>query len=160
MDCSQRSSGAIVRNLEVQIGNALVPVDFYILDINLNWNSSLLLRRAFLSTAGAVCNIQTNQLFLILIDPHVYYDPILVIKPQTSSRRIDDPGLIAACHCGAEYETKYYASIENHTATSIHSAKQKSIDSSPGDLENDYYNPTMVVHTANTHQRYPAYRGV
>ncbi|KAF3561324.1 hypothetical protein DY000_02014701 [Brassica cretica] len=55
-------------------------------------------------------------------------DSIPVIKPQTSSRRIDDPGLIAACHCGAEYETKYYASIENHTATSIHSAKQKSID--------------------------------
>ncbi|KAF2570555.1 hypothetical protein F2Q70_00003023 [Brassica cretica] len=99
VDCSQRSSGAIVRDLEVQIGNALVPVDFYILDINLNWTSSLLLRRAFLSTVGA-----------------------------TSSRRIDDPGLIAACHCGAEYETKYYASIENHTATSIHSAKQKSID--------------------------------
>ena len=85
-----------------------------------------------------------------------------------SSRRIDDPGLIAACHCGAEYKTEYSASIETHTATSIDSANQKSIDNhleesidnSPNDWENDYYNPTMVVHTANTHQRYPAYRGV
>ena len=54
VDCSQRSSGGIVRDLEVQIGNALVPVDFHVLDIKLNWNSSLLLERAFLSTVGAV----------------------------------------------------------------------------------------------------------
>ncbi|KAF3512109.1 hypothetical protein F2Q69_00007094 [Brassica cretica] len=69
---------------------------------------------------GAVCNMQTNQLCLTLIDPHVYYDPIPVMKPQTSSRRIDDPGLIA----------------------------EESINSSPGDWENDYYNPTMAVDTA------------
>ncbi|KAF2543790.1 hypothetical protein F2Q70_00035648 [Brassica cretica] len=49
----KRSSGGIVRDLEVQIGNALVPVDFHVLDIKLNWNSSLLLERAFLSTVGA-----------------------------------------------------------------------------------------------------------
>ncbi|KAF3583195.1 hypothetical protein F2Q69_00029496 [Brassica cretica] len=54
VDCSQRNSGGIVRDLEVQIGNALVPVDFHILNIKLNWNSSLLLGRAFLSTVGAV----------------------------------------------------------------------------------------------------------
>ena len=36
VDCSQRSSGGIVRGLEVHIGNALVPVDFHVLDINLN----------------------------------------------------------------------------------------------------------------------------
>ncbi|KAF3598433.1 hypothetical protein F2Q69_00035337 [Brassica cretica] len=50
---SQRNSRGIVRDLEVQIGNALVPVDFHVLDIKLNWNSSLLLGRAFLSTVGA-----------------------------------------------------------------------------------------------------------
>ncbi|KAF2555713.1 hypothetical protein F2Q68_00015719 [Brassica cretica] len=44
--------GGIVRDL--------VPVDFHALDIKLNWNSSLLLGRAFLSTVGAVCNLQTN----------------------------------------------------------------------------------------------------
>ena len=46
VDCSQKNSGGIVRDLEVQIGNALFPVDFYVLDIKLNWNSSLLLERA------------------------------------------------------------------------------------------------------------------
>ncbi|KAF2534329.1 hypothetical protein F2Q70_00031135 [Brassica cretica] len=141
----RRSSGGIVRDLEVQIGNALVPVDFHVLDIKLNLISSLLLGRAFLSTVGAVCNMQTNQWCLTLIDPHFHYNPP-VKKPQTSSRRIDDPGIIAACHCGAEYETEYLTSIETHTATSIDDAHQKSIDipkeesvdSSPEDWENDY----------------------
>ena len=142
----------------MKIDNALVLVDFHVLDIKQNWNSSLLLGRAFLSTVGAVCNMQTNQLCLTLIDPHVHYNPIPDRKPQTSSRRIDDQGLIAACHCGAEYETEYSASIETHTATSIDSAHQKSIDSpkeesvdsSPRDWENDYYNPTMETHTKDT----------
>ena len=46
MDCSQRNSGGIVRDLEVEIGNGLVPVDFHVLEIKVNWNSSLLLGRA------------------------------------------------------------------------------------------------------------------
>ena len=54
VDCSQRSSGGIVRDQEVQIGNALVLVDFHVLDIKLNYNSSMLLGRSFLSTVGAV----------------------------------------------------------------------------------------------------------
>ncbi|WZZ27075.1 hypothetical protein YC2023_010476 [Brassica napus] len=33
VDCSQRSSGGLVSDLEVQISNALVPVDFHVLDI-------------------------------------------------------------------------------------------------------------------------------
>ncbi|KAF2569731.1 hypothetical protein F2Q68_00025597 [Brassica cretica] len=77
-------------------------------------------------------------------------------KPQTSSRRINDPGIIAACHCGAEYETKYSASFETHTATSIDSAhkkstdtpKEESVDSSPDDWENDCFNPIMAVYDA------------
>ncbi|KAF3527252.1 hypothetical protein DY000_02040938 [Brassica cretica] len=139
VDCSQRSLGGIATDLEVQIGNALISVDFHVLDIKLNWNSSLLLGSAFLSTVGAVCNLQTNQLCLTLIDPHVHYNPIPVKKPYTSNGSINDPGLIAACHCRAEYETKYSASIETHTTTSIDRAHQKStntpknetVDSSP-----------------------------
>ncbi|KAF2532222.1 hypothetical protein F2Q70_00029407 [Brassica cretica] len=155
VDCSQRNSGGIVRDLEVQIGNALVPVDFHVLDFKLNWNSSLLLGRAFLSTVGAVCNLQTNQLCLTLIDPHAHYNPIPVKKPQTTPRRINDQGIIAACHCGAEYETEYSALIETLTATSIDSAHKKStdtpteesVDSSPEDWENEHYNPTMAAYT-------------
>ncbi|KAF3555552.1 hypothetical protein F2Q69_00012520 [Brassica cretica] len=115
-------------NHESLIGNALVPVDFHVLDIKLNWNSFLLLGRAFLSIVGAVCNLQTNQLCLTLIDPNAHYDPIPVKKPQTISRRINDAGIIAACHCGDEYEIEYSESIETHTATSIDRGHQKSTD--------------------------------
>ncbi|KAF2576426.1 hypothetical protein F2Q70_00003907 [Brassica cretica] len=86
VDCSQRNSGGIVRDLEVQIGNTLVPVNFHVLDIKLNWNSSLLLRRALLSTVGAVCNLQNNRLCLMLIDLYVHYNPIPVKKPHNLHR--------------------------------------------------------------------------
>ncbi|KAF2575511.1 hypothetical protein F2Q70_00002149 [Brassica cretica] len=42
-----------------------------------------------------------------------------------------------ACHCGAEYETEYSASIETHTATSIDCAHQKSTDTSKEESEYD-----------------------
>ncbi|KAF3608389.1 hypothetical protein DY000_02048625 [Brassica cretica] len=92
--------------------------------------------RAFLSTVGAVCNLKTIQMCLTLIDPNAHYDPIPVKKPHMSSRRINDPGIIAACHCGVEYDIEYSASIETHTTTSIDSANQKSTDN-PHDESED-----------------------
>ncbi|KAF2620129.1 hypothetical protein F2Q68_00038867 [Brassica cretica] len=70
-------------------------------------------------------------------------------------RKNQCPGIIAACHCGVEYETEYSTSIETHTATSIDSGNQKStdkpqdesVDSRPDDWENDYYNPTIATYT-------------
>ncbi|KAF3568011.1 hypothetical protein DY000_02015684 [Brassica cretica] len=75
--------------------------------------------------------------------------------PQTISRRINDQGIIVACHCGNEYETEYSASIETHTETLIDSGHQKStdipheesVDSLPDDWENDYYNPAIAAYT-------------
>ncbi|KAF2594419.1 hypothetical protein F2Q70_00043363 [Brassica cretica] len=79
-------------------------------------------------------------------------------KLQAISRRINDPGIIAACHYGEDYEINYSASIETHTATSIDNGHQKSInishdesvDSRPDDWESDYYNPIMAVNDATT----------
>lgn len=46
-----------------------------------------------MATIGAVCKMQTNQLFLTLIDLNVYYDPVRIVKSQTSYIKIgDDPG--------------------------------------------------------------------
>ncbi|WZZ60404.1 hypothetical protein YC2023_060511 [Brassica napus] len=84
VDLSERSSGGIIRDLEVQIGNALVPVDFHVQDIKLNWNSSLLLGRAFLATVGAVCDTNTNRLCLTLINPDIHYDLVRVVRQQVN----------------------------------------------------------------------------
>ncbi|KAF2578553.1 hypothetical protein F2Q68_00006020 [Brassica cretica] len=83
-----------------------------------------------------------------------------VKKPQTTSRRINDPGIIAACHCGAEYDIEYSASIETHTVTSIDSVQPKSTDAEgeesvdirQGEWENDYYIPTMAKHIMHTEE--------
>ncbi|KAF2558887.1 hypothetical protein F2Q68_00016631 [Brassica cretica] len=40
----------------------------------------------------------------------------------------NDLGYIAACHCGAEYETKYSESIDTHTASSIDSNESVTTD--------------------------------
>ncbi|KAF2566504.1 hypothetical protein F2Q68_00025374 [Brassica cretica] len=143
---ASRNSGGIVRDLEVQIGNALVPVDFHVLDIKLNWNSSVLLGRAFLSTVGAVCNLQTNQLCVTLIDPHVHYNPIPVKKPHTTSRRINDPGIIAACHCGADAQKK-----------STDAEEEESVDNSPEYWENNCHNPILAVNDAPPETRKDLY---
>ncbi|KAF2542930.1 hypothetical protein F2Q68_00030905 [Brassica cretica] len=79
----------------------------------------------------------------------------LIKKPRTTSRRINDPRIIAACHRGAEYETEYSASIETQTATSIDSSQpnstdaegEESVDIRQGEWKNDYYIPTMATHT-------------
>ncbi|KAF3502345.1 hypothetical protein F2Q69_00043132 [Brassica cretica] len=98
----------------------------------------------------------------VQIDPHVHYNPIPVKKPHTTSGRINDPRIIAACHCEAEYETEYLASIETHTATSVDSAQPKStdaageesVDNNQREWENDYYNPTMAAHTEEYDEDY------
>ncbi|KAF3485233.1 hypothetical protein F2Q69_00052860 [Brassica cretica] len=77
--------------------------------------------------------------------------PTTTLSQSRSHRRINDPGIIADCHCGDEYETEYSESIETHTATSIDGSNQKStdiphdesVDSIPDECENDYYNPTI-----------------
>ncbi|WZY77966.1 hypothetical protein YC2023_024350 [Brassica napus] len=104
LDYSTRNSGGITRNLEVEIGNALVPVDFHVLDNKLNMNHSLLPWRAFMATVWAVCNMQTNQLCLTLINHDVYYDPVRIDKPHTSNTGVDTR-FIAACYC--EFEAEY-----------------------------------------------------
>ena len=92
----------------MQIGNALVPVDFHVFENKQNMSLSLLLGRAFIATVGAVCNMPTNQLCLTLINSDVYYGPVIIVKPHISNTGFDS-GFIAACYCDFEdeYETEY-----------------------------------------------------
>ncbi|KAF3592787.1 hypothetical protein DY000_02021348 [Brassica cretica] len=61
VDYSTRNSGGIIRNLEVQIGNAVVPVDFHVMDNKMNMNHSLLIGRAFIATTS---NTGVNSRFI------------------------------------------------------------------------------------------------
>ena len=124
----------------MQIGNALVPVDFHVMENKQDKNHSLLLGRVFMATVGVVCNMQTNQLCLTLINPDVHYDPVRVVRPQRSNTGVNK-GFIAACHCNYEdkYETEYSGSIDSGTPPSIDivihppidDKSRESIDNSP-----------------------------
>ncbi|XP_056845644.1 uncharacterized protein LOC108851532 isoform X1 [Raphanus sativus] len=129
VDYTQKNSRGLIRDLEVHIGNAIVSVDFHVLDIKLNWNSSLLLGRAFMATVGVICDINTNMMCLTLIDPDIHYDPVKLGKPSAKSVvKEDDPGIIAVCHCEVEYETEYSGSIDSSLTSSIDTSKSEEID--------------------------------
>ncbi|KAF2549713.1 hypothetical protein F2Q68_00035348 [Brassica cretica] len=100
-----------------------------------------------------------KRVFRIPIDKpfeEAYYTHRLWMFFRETREKEEDIKRMFSCHCGAEYETEYSASIETHTATSIDSGHQKStdtppeesIDSRPDDWENDYYNPIMAVNDA------------
>ncbi|KAF3535391.1 hypothetical protein F2Q69_00023147 [Brassica cretica] len=82
----------------------------------------------------------------------------LFVNNRSGVQHANQPVVPDAHRSTSEYEIEYSASIETHTATSIDSAhkksinipKEESVDSSPEDWENDYYNPTMATHTRDT----------
>ena len=61
VDCSKVNSGGIVKNLLVQIVNALVLLDFHVMDIQIYWNSSLLHGRIFMARQSDVLDIEIRD---------------------------------------------------------------------------------------------------
>ena len=87
--------------------------------------------RAFMATIGAVCKMQKNQLGLTLIDLNVYYDPVRIVKSQTSYIEIgDDPGFIEVCYSdsGAERESDGEILIDTQPEPSIDRRFECTID--------------------------------
>ncbi|KAF3538840.1 hypothetical protein F2Q69_00022999 [Brassica cretica] len=125
VDCSQRNSGGIVRDLEVQIGNALVPVDFHVLDIKLNWNSSLLLGRAFLSTSRSHRRPPEES----MIQESLQLATVEPSTRQNTQRPIDSA---------------------QPKSTDIEG--EESVDIRQGEWENDYYIPTKATHIMHTEE--------
>ncbi|KAG5414539.1 hypothetical protein IGI04_002106 [Brassica rapa subsp. trilocularis] len=108
-------------------------------DIKLNWNSSLLLGRSFLATAGAVCDMNKNKLCLTLIDPNIHYDPIRPKRKIINSHE-------------SEYETEYSESIDTHTFPSIDSNESTVTDDRNNTL---LYVDQPVDHFALPNHCYP-----
>ncbi|KAF2545779.1 hypothetical protein F2Q70_00021777 [Brassica cretica] len=136
-------------NLYDQAGHLRNATDFHVLDIELNWNSSLLLGRSFLATVGAVCDMNKNKLCLTLIDPNIHYDPI---RPKRKVINYVDYGkelgFIGACHCGAEYESEY----ETEYSESIDTPTFPSIDSNVSMVTDDHNNTSLDDERLETHK--------
>ncbi|KAF3516352.1 hypothetical protein DY000_02060043 [Brassica cretica] len=94
---------------------------------------------------------------LIDTEPREMVAPLILVRDNNGDLHDQEghlrnaAGIIAACHCGDEYETEYSESIETHTATSIDSSNQisheESVDTHPDEWENYYFNPTIDAYT-------------
>ncbi|KAF8092055.1 hypothetical protein N665_0426s0013 [Sinapis alba] len=134
VDCSKVNSGGIVKDVSVQINNTLVPVDFYVMDIQIDWNSSLLLGRAFMATVGAICDMKQNMLYLSLIDQNFFYEPVKNKSKTTLIELSNDVKLMATCFCNYEFneEPEDGASTDTQPRAPIDAfAVQKSVDTHP-----------------------------
>lgn len=54
----------ILENILVKVGNFVIPIDFVVLEMNADPWIPFILRRSFLTTAGAVIDIKNHELSL------------------------------------------------------------------------------------------------
>lgn len=76
MDYSKVDSRENAKDLQVKNCNVIVLVDFHVMDIQIDQNSSLLLGRDFMAIVGVVRDMQTNKLCLTFVDKNVFYDHV------------------------------------------------------------------------------------
>ena len=110
-----------------------------------------------MATVGAVCNMQTNQLYLTLIDPNVY-DRLIVVKPHMSSMEIRDyPGFIEVCYSDSRAErksdgessidTQPERSFKNRFEATIDKNLEASIDSWADEDHRERFVNSTATHT-------------
>ncbi|KAF3537006.1 hypothetical protein F2Q69_00023040 [Brassica cretica] len=95
VDSSQVNSAGMIKNVKVEIGECIIPVDFHAMDIKSGKTSPLLFVRAFMATVGAVCDLKRNKLCLTNVDETVFYDPMEKKKSEeliSCIEMFEDPG--------------------------------------------------------------------
>ncbi|KAF8100744.1 hypothetical protein N665_0218s0082 [Sinapis alba] len=122
VDCSKVNSRGILKDVQMQINNTLVPVDFHVMDIQIDWNSSLLLGRAFMAKVVAICDMKKKRLYLSLIDQNTFYEPVKNKSKATLIELSNDAELVATCLCNYEFnkEPEDGASIDTQPRESIY----------------------------------------
>ncbi|KAF2573345.1 hypothetical protein F2Q70_00004306 [Brassica cretica] len=76
VDNSKANSASIIKNVKVEIGECIIPVDFHVVEIKSGKTSSRLFGRAFMATMGAVCDLKRNKMCLTNVDERVFYDHV------------------------------------------------------------------------------------
>uniref|UniRef100_M4FCV2 Uncharacterized protein n=1 Tax=Brassica campestris TaxID=3711 RepID=M4FCV2_BRACM len=76
VDSTRVNSAGMIKNVKVEIGELIIPVDFDSMDIKSGKTSPLLFGRAFMATVWAVCDLKRNKMCLTNVDETVFYDPM------------------------------------------------------------------------------------
>ncbi|XP_057745083.1 uncharacterized protein LOC130962942 [Arachis stenosperma] len=64
----------VVEDLLVKVGKFIFPADFVVLDMEEEANTSIILGRPFLATAGAIIDVQKGELVLRLHEEKIVFN--------------------------------------------------------------------------------------
>ena len=122
----------MIKNVKVEIGECIIPVDFHAMDIKSGKTSPLLFGRAFMATVGAVCDLKRNKMCLTNVDETVFYDPMEKKKSEeliSCIEMFEDPGPTADSN--REPAIPESASVDIRIAASVDFQSSESIDNQP-----------------------------
>ncbi|WZZ00178.1 hypothetical protein YC2023_072506 [Brassica napus] len=138
VDRSRVNSAVMIKNVKVEIGESIIPMEFHAIDIKSCKTSLLLFGRALIATMGAVCDLKRNKLCLTNVDEIVFYDPMEKKKSEELTSCIEmfeDPEPIAdtnhepAIPESASVDIKIAASVDFQSSESIDNLPSSSDDS-------------------------------
>ncbi|KAL1194262.1 hypothetical protein V5N11_025985 [Cardamine amara subsp. amara] len=75
-NASIKTSQGCIKDLQVRIGDCLMPTDFQVVEMGHGSFMPLILGRSFLATAGAVIDIPNKRVCLSSISNDVFYDAV------------------------------------------------------------------------------------
>ncbi|KAG7532294.1 F-box domain [Arabidopsis thaliana x Arabidopsis arenosa] len=76
-NASTTTPQGFIGDVEVRVGNHLVPTDFHVVEMSGGSETPLILGRAFLTTVGAVFDLDEPKMTFTKIDKNVAYYPVL-----------------------------------------------------------------------------------
>ncbi|KAF3530635.1 hypothetical protein DY000_02041212 [Brassica cretica] len=129
VDSYRVNSAGMIKNVKVEIGECIIPVDFHAMDIKSGKTSPLLFGGAFMATVEAVWDLKRNKMCLTNVDETVFYDPMEKKKKSASvdiriAASVDFQSLESIDFQSSE-------SIDNQPSASDDSQSSESIDTKP-----------------------------
>ncbi|KAL0285914.1 UNVERIFIED_CONTAM: Retrovirus-related Pol polyprotein from transposon.6 [Sesamum radiatum] len=107
VDTSIKYPRGIVEDVLVKVGKFVIPVDFVVLDMEVDANTPLILGRPFLATGNALIDVQIDQLTLRINDEKVVFNVFKAIKHP---RVVDHEAFSIDC---VEMLQKDYVNLSN-----------------------------------------------
>ncbi|KAG5388061.1 hypothetical protein IGI04_029602 [Brassica rapa subsp. trilocularis] len=102
VDSFRVNSADMIKNIKVEIGECIIPMDFHAMDIKSGKTSPLLFGRVFMATVGAICDPKRNKMRLTNVDETVFYDPMEKKKSEeliSCIEKFEDPGPTVDSNC-------------------------------------------------------------
>ncbi|XP_013594919.1 PREDICTED: uncharacterized protein LOC106303113 [Brassica oleracea var. oleracea] len=149
VDSSRVNSAGMIKNVKVEIGECITPVDFHAMDIKAGKTSPLLFGRAFMATVGAVCDFKRNKMCLANVDETIFYDPMEREKSEeliSCIEMFEDPGSTADSN--REPAIPESASVDIRTSASFDFQSSESIDNKPSESDDFHSSESIDTKTS------------